>query len=39
MEKLNVQCNQLKRDINLMEKDFLECMEQAEVKSILVISY
>ena len=39
MEKLNVQYNQLKRDINLMEKDFLERMEQAEVKSILVISY
>ena len=33
MEKLKVQCNQLKPAINLTEKDFIECKEQDEVKT------
>ena len=31
--KIQKQCKQLKHAINLMEKYFIECIEQAEVKS------
>ena len=33
MEKFKVQCNLLKGAIYLMEKDFIECIEQAEMKN------
>lgn len=35
MEKLKKQRNQFKYDINLMEKDLIECTEQTEVKNVM----
>ena len=35
MEKLKKQRNQFKYDINLMEKDLIECTEQTEVKNFM----
>ena len=35
MEKLKKQRNQFKYDINLMEKDLIECIEQTEVKNVM----
>ena len=33
VEKFKVHCNHLKLAINLMEKYFIQCIEQAEVKN------
>lgn len=35
MEKLKKQRNQFKYDINLMEKDLIECTAQTEVKNVM----
>ena len=35
MEKLKKQRNQFKYDINLMEKNLIECTEQTEVKNVM----
>ena len=35
MEKLKKQRNQFKYDINLLEKDLIECTEQTEVKNVM----
>ena len=35
MQKLKKQRNQFKYDINLMEKDLIECTEQTEVKNVM----